>query len=102
MILEIKYINDLTFKYVHDLIMDNEGCEIEFIEIDDGVNPEVLFTICNLLQYYGQDKFSKIKFTTYRNFLPIDELSPDLFFRGIPFDELDLNGKLHYINTNKL
>ena len=36
------------------------------------------------------------------SFLPIDELCPDLFFRGIPFDELDLNGKLHYINTNRL
>lgn len=91
MTLQIKFTNDITLKYIHDLIMDYEPDDIELVELEDITNLENIFTICNLLQYYGN---VKIKYTSYRNELPIDEISPDLFFRGVPFDVIELNGKL--------
>ena len=46
----IKYTNYMpSFKQIHDLIMDNEGCIVEFEEMDDGVNPSSVFIIANLL-----------------------------------------------------
>lgn len=91
----IKYTNYLpSFKQIHDLIMDNEGCVIEFEEMDDGVNPSSIFIIANLLQTYGQDKFSKLRFISNSDELN-SNLDPDVFFRGIPFNEIILNGKLY-------
>lgn len=92
MTLEIKFTDNLTFKYVHDLIMNHEGCDIEFIELPDISNLENLFLICHLLQYFESDKVGKIIYTTYRDELPTEELSPEMFFRGIPFDKMNLNG----------
>ena len=90
----IKYTNDIPFKYTHDLIMNNEGCIVEFEEIDDGVNPSSIFIIANLLNTYGKDKFKLLRFVSGKDTLS-DELDPDIFFRGIPFDEVILNGKIY-------
>lgn len=89
MILEIKFTNDTTFKYVHDLLMDDKYEIIRFVEIDDGVNPNVAFVIANLIQTYNPQL--KIVYETFRDELPIEELDPEIFFRGIPFDTFKLN-----------
>ena len=91
----IKYTNNLpSLKQIHDLIMDNEGCIVEFEEMDDGVNPSSIFIIANLLNTYGKDKFKLLRFVSNSDTLN-DELDPDIFFRGIPFDEVILNGKIY-------
>ena len=77
----IKYTNYLpSFKQIHDLIMDNEGCVVEFEEMDDGVNPSSVFIIANLLNTYGKDKFKLLRFISNKNTLN-DDLDPDIFFR---------------------
>ena len=94
----IKYTNYMpSFKQIHDLIMDNEGCIIEFEEMDDGVNPSSIFIIANLLQVYGRDKYKSLRFISNKNELT-DNLEPDILFRGIPFDEVILNDKIFKLN----
>lgn len=92
MIYRIKYTSNLSFKYVHDLIMNDEGCIIEFEEIDDGVNPNSVFKIANLCQNYGKHKFKKLVFISPQDTLT-DDVDPEIFFQGVPFDEVILNGK---------
>ena len=89
----IRYTNDTSFKYVHDLIQEHSPFGVIFIEEDDGVDPNVVFTIANLLQTYKPDL--QIGFRSNRNELPIEELDPELFFRGIPFDKISLNGIMY-------
>ena len=91
--LTIRYTNDTSFKYVHDLIQDHSPVMVIFVEEDDGVDPNVVFTIANLLQIYKPDL--QITFRSNRKELPIDELDPEIFFRGIPFNKISLNGVLY-------
>lgn len=98
MIITIKYTSDLPFKYVHDLIMENEGCTIEFEELEDEVNSNSVFEIANLCQDFGKDKFSKLVFTSPKDILT-DNMSLNTYFRGIPFNEVILAGKTFYFNV---
>ena len=85
--LEIKFTNDLTFKYVHDLIMDHNPSRIRFIELPDIENVEHIFIIAHLLDLYNY----KTEYVTYRSELPTLELSAETFFLGVPFDKVYLN-----------
>lgn len=89
-ILEIKFINDLSFKYIHDLIMDYNPSIIRFIELEDVQNVEHIFEIAHILDLYNY----KSEYVTYRSELPTEELSPDTFFRGIPFVKVYLNERV--------
>jgi hypothetical protein len=94
----IKYTSDIPFKYVHDLIMENEGCTIEFEEIEDEVNSNSVFEIANLCQDFGKDKFSKLVFISPKDTLT-DNMSLNTYFRGIPFNEVKLADKIFYFNV---
>ena len=90
MILEIKFINDLTFKYVHDLIVDHNPSIIRFIELEDIQNVEHIFEIAHILDLFNY----KSEYVTYRQELPTEELNPEIFFRGIPFNKIYLNERI--------
>lgn len=87
--LEINYVSDITFKYIHDLIEDYEPSEIVFHELeDDTVDINNLFVIANLIQYFKPG--IKLTYHTYRTELPTEELHPETFFSGVPFDKVKL------------
>lgn len=88
--LEIKFTNDLSFKYVHDLIMDYNPTRIKFIELPDIENVENIFIIADLLDLFNY----KVDYVTYRTELPTTELSAETFFRGVPFDKIYLNERV--------
>lgn len=88
--LEIKFINDLSFKYIHDLIMDHNPSIVRFIELEDVQNVEHIFEIAHILDLYNY----KSEYVTYRSELPTEELNPDTFFRGIPFVKVYLNERV--------
>lgn len=90
MILEIKFTNDLTFKYVHDLIVDHNPSIVRFIELEDIQNVEHIFEIAHILDLFNY----KSEYITYRSELPTEELSPEIFFRGIPFVNVYLNERI--------
>ena len=86
-ILEIKFTNDLTFKYVHDLIMEHNPDLIQFIELEDIQNIEHIFEIAHILDLFNY----KSEYITYRTTFPTEKISPDIFFRGLPFNNFILN-----------
>ena len=88
--LKIKFTNDITFKYVHDLIMDHNPSRIQFIELPDIENVENVFIIAHLLELYNY----KVDYITYRTELPTSELTMETFLRGIPFDKIYLNERV--------
>lgn len=92
--LEIRFTNDMNFKFVHDLLMEEDYEQVTFIEENDGVNPEVAFIIANLIESYT-DKYY-LTYTTFRNEFP--DLVPDVLFRGIPFNGMNFNGTLYVRN----
>ena len=61
--LEIKFTNDLTFKYVHDLIIEHNPNLIRFIELDDIQNIEHIFEIAHILDLFNY----KSEYVTYRD-----------------------------------
>lgn len=85
--LEIKFTNDLTFKYVHDLIMDYNPKVIRFIELEDIQNIEHIFEIAHILDLFN----IKTEYITYRTTFPTEMISADTFFRGLPFQKFILN-----------
>lgn len=85
--LEIKFTNDITFKYIHDLIMEYNPKIIRFIELDDIQNVENIFEIAHILDLFKY----KVEYVTYRSELPTEELSVEMFFRGIPFSNIYFN-----------
>ena len=89
-ILEIKFTNDLTFKYVHDLIIEYNPDLIQFIELEDIQNVEHIFEIAHILDLFNY----KSEYITYKSELAIEELSPEIFFRGIPFNKVYLNERV--------
>ena len=90
MILEIKFTNDLTFKYVHDLILYYNPTVVRFIELEDIQKVEHIFEIAHILDLFNY----KSEYVTYRSELPTEELSPETFFRGIPFNKVYLNERV--------
>ena len=90
MILEIKFTNDLTFKYVHDLVMDYNPDLIRFIELEDIQNIEHIFEIAHILDLFNY----KSEYVTYRTTFPTELISADMFFRGLPFKNFILNERV--------
>ena len=89
--LEIKFINDLTFKYIHDLIMEHNSHDICFHEDFDDVDLDHMFSIAHYIQLLSPD--IHITYETFRDEYPLDELSSELALREIPFDCVILNGR---------
>ena len=48
--LEINFVNDLNFKFIHDLIVAHDSNEIYFYESFDDVDLDHMFTIAHILQ----------------------------------------------------
>lgn len=90
MILEIKFTNNLSFKYVHDLIMDYNPDKIRFIELEDIQNIEHIFEIAQILDLFDY----KSEYVTYRDTFPTELISADIFFRGLPFTNFILNERI--------
>lgn len=91
MSLEIKFVNDLDFKYIHDLIMEHKSYDICFHEDFDDVDLDHMFSIAHYIQLLSPD--IHITYNTFRDEYPLDELSPELALREIPFDCVILNGR---------
>ena len=62
---------------------------IKSVELeDDVVDINNLFIIANMIQYFKPD--IKLTYHTYRTELPTEELNPETFFSGVPFDKVEL------------
>ena len=84
--LHIKFVNDITFKNIHDLIMEFDPEEIVFEETFEDIDLNELFHYAHLLKYYKPDL--KIIYSTCRMKYPVEDLSPEFAFREIPFDKV--------------
>lgn len=85
--LDIKFVNDLNFKYLHDLIIDTEPVSITFYEDYDDVDVNALFYIAHLLHNYLPEIELRYH-CEWREKYPIDDLSPEFAFREVPFSEM--------------
>lgn len=84
--LYIKFVNDLTFKSIHDLIMEYNPEEVVFEECYNDVDINQLYYYAHLLNYYASKL--KLVYNTYRENYPIEELSAEFAFRDIPFNKV--------------
>lgn len=89
--INIKFVSDLNFKFIHDLIMEHNSHEICFREEYDDVDLDHMFSIAHYIQLLSPD--IHITYDTFRDEYPLDELSPELALREIPFDCIILNGR---------
>lgn len=89
--LNIKFVNDLDFKFIHDLIMEHNIYEVCFQEDYDDIDLDHMFTIAHLIQLLSPD--IHLTYDTFRTEYPLDNLSVELSLREIPFDCVVLNGK---------
>jgi hypothetical protein len=98
--LNINFINDLTLKTIHDLLMD---CETEKLtlqeELDCSVDLDYMFTLAHYLKELNPKLH--ITYKTEREYYPFDFISVELQLRPIPFDVIDLNGKVYKISDFK-
>lgn len=91
--LNINFINDLTLKTIHDLLMDCETEELTLQEELDGVvDINYLFAIAHYLMILNPNL--KITYLTEREEYPLNELDPELSFREIPFETIILKNKV--------
>ena len=91
--LNINFINDLTLKTIHDLLMDCETEELTLQEeLDDVVDLDYMFTLAHYLKEINPKLH--ITYKTERDIFPFDFISAELQLRLIPFDVIDLNGKV--------
>lgn len=91
--LHINFINDLTLKTIHDLLMDCETEELTLQEELDGVvDINYLFAIAHYLMILNPNL--KITYLTEREEYPLNELDPELSFREIPFETIILKNKV--------
>ena len=91
--LNINFINDLTLKTIHDLLMDCETEELTLQEeLDDAVDLDYMFTLAHYLKEINPNLH--ITYKTERDVYPLDFICVDLQLRPIPFDVIDLNGKV--------
>ena len=96
--LNINFINDLTLKTIHDLLMDCETEELTLQEeLDGAVDLDYMFTLAHYLKEFNPKLH--ITYKTEREYYPFDFISSELQLRPIPFDDIDLNGKI-YTNTD--
>jgi hypothetical protein len=93
--LNINFINDLTLKTIHDLLMDCETEELTLQEeLDDSVDVNHLFAIAHYLITLNPNL--KITYLTEREEYPLDELNAEFSFREIPFETIVLKNKTVY------
>lgn len=98
--LNINFINDLTLKTIHDLLIDCETEELTLQEeLDCSVDLDYMFTLAHYLKELNP--YLHITYKTERDYYPFDFISVDLQLRPIPFDNIDLNGKVHKISDSK-
>ena len=91
--LNINFINDLTLKIIHDLLMDCETKELTLQEeLDGAVDLDYMFTLAHYLKEINPKLH--ITYKTEREIFPFDFISVELQLRPIPFDVVDLNGKV--------
>lgn len=91
--ININFINDLTLKTIHDLLMDCETEELTLQEELDGVvDLDYMFTLAHYLKEINPNLH--ITYKTEREIFPFDFISVDLQLRPIPFDVINLNGKI--------
>ena len=91
--LHINFINDLTLKTIHDLLMDCETEELTLQEeLDEVVDINYLFAIAHYLMILNPNL--KITYLTEREEYPLNELDPELSFREIPFETIILKNKV--------
>ena len=91
--LNINFINDLTLKTIHDLLMDCETEELTLQEeLDCSVDLDYMFTLAHYLKELNPKLH--ITYKTERDVYPLDFICTDLQLRPIPFDIIDLNGKI--------
>lgn len=97
--LTIKYTEGTTFKYVHDLIEKYNPETVCFEETEFFDTPvDTAFLIGNIIKLLNPNL--NLIWISPRTTFPTTELSPDLFFRGIPFDELYINNTSYIISTD--
>lgn len=98
--LNINFINDLTLKTIHDLLMDCETEELTLQEeLDGAVDLDYMFTLAHYLKELNP--YLHITYKTEREYYPFDFICVDLQLRPIPFDVIDLNGKAYKISDSK-
>lgn len=82
--LEIKFINDLSFKGIHDLIMDSGASTVSFIEEGEkDVDLQYLLEIALLIKQYNPDLY--LEFRTKNSEPRFIQTSSHIKF---PFDEV--------------
>lgn len=91
--LNINFVNDLTLKTIHDLLIDCETEELTLQEeLDFAVDLDYLFELAHYLKELNPNLI--ITYKTERDCYPLDFISAEWSLRPIPFDVLDLNGKI--------
>lgn len=91
--ININFVNNLTFKMIHDLIIDYEDNEIILQEeLDGAVDINYLFTMAHYLMEINPDL--KITYQTNREDYPLDELDVELSLREIPFETIILKNRI--------
>ena len=91
--ININFINDLTLKTIHDLLVDCETEELTLQEeLDGAVDLDYMFTLAHYLKEINPNLH--ITYKTEREIFPFDFISVDLQVRSIPFDVINLNGKI--------
>ena len=101
MTLRIKFVNDITFKYIHDLIMEVQPMSIEFIEEYNDIDLNYMFHIAHLLNTYLPEMGLKY-ISPLRDEYPINELSPEFAFRDIPFEEVIIGDKYYNLVDERI
>ena len=84
--LYIKFVNDITFKWLHDLIMEHSPKKIVFEESFDDIDLNQLYYYAHLLNYYAPE--IELIYYTYREKYPITELSTEFALRDVPFNKV--------------
>ena len=83
--LNINFVNDLTLKTIHDLLIDCEAKKLTLQEeLDDVVDLDYMFTLAHYLKELNPNLH--ITYKTERSVYPLDDLSAEMAFRDVPFD----------------
>lgn len=87
--LNINFVNDLTLKTIHDLLIDCEAKKLTLQEeLDDVVDLDYMFTLAHYLKELNPNLH--ITYKTERSIYPLDDLSAEMAFRDVPFDVIIL------------
>lgn len=87
--LNINFVNDLTLKTIHDLLIDCGAKKLTLQEeLDDVVDLDYMFTLAHYLKELNPNLH--ITYKTERSTYPLDDLSAEMAFRDVPFDVIIL------------